>query len=191
MPVPVDGAACLAGRHRCAARQPLSRPARRSRRVGQAHQGQQHQLRGKYRKVYALLKNDSKLRSKIKQAAAAYGIDPMHIVGADRRRAHLQCRCLRPASDLLRQGGLLSQQQTDIQLRRRGHHRLRGASRIRRVRGRGRQLRTVDLPGNGVEHILSRQAGRRHELPQRPLQRHFLPAASMPARPSASASSTR
>jgi hypothetical protein len=36
----------------------------------------------KYRKVYALLKNDSKLRSKIKQAAAAYGIDPMHIVGA-------------------------------------------------------------------------------------------------------------
>ncbi|GLS30077.1 hypothetical protein GCM10007937_17850 [Mesorhizobium albiziae] len=36
----------------------------------------------KYRKVYALLKNDSKLRSKIKQAAAAYGIDPIHIVGA-------------------------------------------------------------------------------------------------------------
>ena len=36
----------------------------------------------KYRKVYALLKNDRKLRSKIKEAAAAYGIDPMHIVGA-------------------------------------------------------------------------------------------------------------
>ncbi|MCO5064183.1 MAG: DUF1402 family protein [Rhizobiaceae bacterium] len=36
----------------------------------------------KYRKVYNLLENDSRLRSKIKQAAAAYGIDPMHIVGA-------------------------------------------------------------------------------------------------------------
>ena len=36
----------------------------------------------KYRKVYALLKNDKALRSKIKAAASAYGIDPMHIVGA-------------------------------------------------------------------------------------------------------------
>lgn len=36
----------------------------------------------KYRKVYALLQNDGKLRAKIKQSAAAYGIDPMHIVGA-------------------------------------------------------------------------------------------------------------
>ncbi|MEQ1951571.1 DUF1402 family protein [Mesorhizobium yinganensis] len=36
----------------------------------------------KYRKVYGLLKNNAKLRSKIKQQAAAYGIDPMHIVGA-------------------------------------------------------------------------------------------------------------
>lgn len=36
----------------------------------------------KYRKVYALLKNDGKLRSKIREAAAAYGIDPMHLVGA-------------------------------------------------------------------------------------------------------------
>ncbi|QPC86083.1 DUF1402 family protein [Mesorhizobium sp. NBSH29] len=36
----------------------------------------------KYRKIYALIKNDGKLRSKIKQAASLYGIDPMHIVGA-------------------------------------------------------------------------------------------------------------
>jgi hypothetical protein len=36
----------------------------------------------KYRKVYNLLKNDKKLRAKINQQAAAYGIDPMHIVGA-------------------------------------------------------------------------------------------------------------
>ena len=36
----------------------------------------------KYLKVYALLKNDRKLRSKIVEEAAAYGIDPMHIVGA-------------------------------------------------------------------------------------------------------------
>lgn len=36
----------------------------------------------KYRKVYALLKNDAKLRAKIVEAANAYGIDPMHIVGA-------------------------------------------------------------------------------------------------------------
>ena len=36
----------------------------------------------KYRKVYRLLANDAKLRAKIKSQAAAYGIDPMHIVGA-------------------------------------------------------------------------------------------------------------
>ena len=36
----------------------------------------------KYRKVYALLKNDRKLRQKIVAEAGAYGIDPMHIVGA-------------------------------------------------------------------------------------------------------------
>jgi hypothetical protein len=39
-------------------------------------------FQAKYRKVYALLQNDADLRRKIKQAAAAYGIDPMHIVGA-------------------------------------------------------------------------------------------------------------
>lgn len=36
----------------------------------------------KYRKVYALLKNDADLRGKIRATAAAYGIDPIHIVGA-------------------------------------------------------------------------------------------------------------
>ncbi len=36
----------------------------------------------KYRKVYALLKNDAKLRAKISSVSAEYGIDPMHIVGA-------------------------------------------------------------------------------------------------------------
>lgn len=36
----------------------------------------------KYRKVYALLKNDRALRTKIVKTAGAYGIDPMHIVGA-------------------------------------------------------------------------------------------------------------
>lgn len=36
----------------------------------------------KYKKVYALLQNDSGLRSKIKDAARKYGIDPLHIVGA-------------------------------------------------------------------------------------------------------------
>jgi hypothetical protein len=36
----------------------------------------------KYRKVYALLQNDRDLRAKIKKQAAAYGIDPLHIVGA-------------------------------------------------------------------------------------------------------------
>jgi hypothetical protein len=39
-------------------------------------------FQAKYRKVYALLQNDAGLRAKIRQAAAAYGIDPMHIVGA-------------------------------------------------------------------------------------------------------------
>jgi hypothetical protein len=36
----------------------------------------------KYQKVYSLLANDAKLRAKIKQTSAAYGIDPMHMVGA-------------------------------------------------------------------------------------------------------------
>lgn len=36
----------------------------------------------KYRKVYALLKNDHALHKKIVEAANDYGIDPMHIVGA-------------------------------------------------------------------------------------------------------------
>jgi hypothetical protein len=39
-------------------------------------------FQAKYRKVYALLANDGKLRAKIREAAAAYGISPMHIVGA-------------------------------------------------------------------------------------------------------------
>ena len=39
-------------------------------------------FQAKYRKVYALLKNDAGLRGKIGQAAEAYGIDPVHIVGA-------------------------------------------------------------------------------------------------------------
>jgi len=36
----------------------------------------------KYRKIYALLKNDGQLRAKIRETAAAYHIDPMHMVGA-------------------------------------------------------------------------------------------------------------
>ena len=36
----------------------------------------------KYRKVYALLKNDGRLRGKIEETAAEYGIDPVHIAGA-------------------------------------------------------------------------------------------------------------
>lgn len=39
-------------------------------------------FQAKYRKVYALFRNDAKLRDKIRRAASAYGIDPMHIVGA-------------------------------------------------------------------------------------------------------------
>ncbi|MBC2883966.1 DUF1402 family protein [Ochrobactrum sp. CM-21-5] len=36
----------------------------------------------KYQKIYSLLKKDAALRSKIRSTAAAYGIDPIHIVGA-------------------------------------------------------------------------------------------------------------
>lgn len=36
----------------------------------------------KYQKVYALLKNDSDLRSKIGSVAKQYGIDPLHMAGA-------------------------------------------------------------------------------------------------------------
>jgi hypothetical protein len=36
----------------------------------------------KYRKIFALLKNDGALRAKINQVSAEYGIDAMHMVGA-------------------------------------------------------------------------------------------------------------
>lgn len=36
----------------------------------------------KYRKVYALLQKDAKLREKIRETAAAYRINPLHIAGA-------------------------------------------------------------------------------------------------------------
>ncbi|WP_105984353.1 MULTISPECIES: DUF1402 family protein [unclassified Brucella] len=36
----------------------------------------------KYQKIYNLLKKDASLRSKIRSTAAAYGIDPIHIIGA-------------------------------------------------------------------------------------------------------------
>ncbi len=39
-------------------------------------------FQAKYRKVYALLQNDPELRGKIRKVAAAYGVDPIHIVGA-------------------------------------------------------------------------------------------------------------
>jgi hypothetical protein len=38
-------------------------------------------FQAKYRKVYALFQNDAELRAKIRKAAGAYGIDPIHIVG--------------------------------------------------------------------------------------------------------------
>ncbi len=39
-------------------------------------------FQAKYRKIYALLKNDAALRAKIRQVSAAYGIEPIHVVGA-------------------------------------------------------------------------------------------------------------
>jgi hypothetical protein len=39
-------------------------------------------FQAKYRKIYRLLKSDPALRGKIKEAAAAYDIEPIHIVGA-------------------------------------------------------------------------------------------------------------
>ncbi len=39
-------------------------------------------FQGKYRKIYALLKNDAALRGKIAKVSAAYGIEPIHMVGA-------------------------------------------------------------------------------------------------------------
>jgi hypothetical protein len=42
----------------------------------------QSSYEAKYKKVYALLKNDGQLRSKIASTAKQYGIDPLHIVGA-------------------------------------------------------------------------------------------------------------
>ena len=84
------GRCCDPRRHACggcrdgrSARQSLSANSRRSPAARpRARRRCKTTYEAKYRKVYKLLKNDPKLRAKISQAAAAYGIDPMHIVGA-------------------------------------------------------------------------------------------------------------
>ncbi|MBV2142042.1 DUF1402 family protein [Falsochrobactrum sp. TDYN1] len=53
-------------------------PGASARRTGQLNTT----FEAKYRKIYNLLKADTALRSKIRSTASAYGIDPLHIVGA-------------------------------------------------------------------------------------------------------------
>ena len=146
----------------------------------------------KYRKVYALLKNDSKLRSKIKQAAAAYGIDPMHIVGAivgehtynvdayDRLQTYYV-----KAVSYLSNRSRFSYDGEDID-------RLRGAAaNLPRCDGAKRQLRSVDLPRSrvGQRSFRGKKVGGIDFPNDRFSATFFQP--SMPARLSASASSTR
>lgn len=75
-PLPVDAATLVPPGNRSAEQPPI--PGASKRRT----QATNTTFQAKYRKIYALFEKDARLRSKIKQAAAAYGIDPIHMVGA-------------------------------------------------------------------------------------------------------------
>ena len=119
----------------------------------------------KYRKVYALLQNDAELRGKIKQAAAAYGIDPMHIVGAivgehtynvdayDRLQTYYV-----KAISYLRAELSFAYDGEDIDdfVQR---------PEFAACAGESRQLRSVGLPRAGVEPVLPRQERGRQSFP--------------------------
>ena len=88
--------------------QPFPGAATRSRRFGLAHRGAQDDLRGKVpqglqaaRERQEVALEDPRGSRRLRHRPHAHG-------RGDRRRTHLQCRCLRPAADLLREGDLLS-----------------------------------------------------------------------------------
>ena len=70
----------------------------------------------KYRKVYALLKNDPELAREDQGGGGGLQYRSSAHRRSDRRRAHLQCRCLRPAPDLLCESGILPRQPTFVRL---------------------------------------------------------------------------
>ena len=152
--------------------QPPSRAARPS-----ARRPARPPIEAKYRKVYELLKNDSKLRSKIREAAAAYGIDPMHIVGAivgehtynvdayDR----LQTYYVKAVSYLGNQLRFSYDGEDVDRLRRSGRN-------FPACTSAKRQLRSVDLPRSASGTVDFRGKTWTARLSERPLQRDLLPA---------------
>ena len=72
------------------------------------------------RRSTPLFKNDPRLVAKIKKAAAAYGIDPIHIIGAIVGEHTYNIDTYRHAADLLRQGAAIRRQHlADLRLPRR------------------------------------------------------------------------
>ena len=65
----------------------------------------------KYRHVVEVLAKDQRLMANIKKAAKIYDVDPVNIIGAHRRRTHLQHERLRFAAGLLREGPAIHEQQ--------------------------------------------------------------------------------
>ena len=134
---------------------PSSRPFRAAR--PSARKALKTTYEAKYRKVYKLLKNDKKLRSKIREAAGAYGIDPMHIVGAIVGEHTYNV----DAYDRLQTYYVKAVSYLDSAIafsydgeRHRRFHPAAGICRLQRRQG---QLRSVDLPRSRVGHELPRQ----------------------------------
>ena len=133
------------------------------------------------------LKNDGALRGKIVEAASAYGIDPMHIVGAivgehtynvdayDRLQTYYVKAVAYLKSDLS-----FTYEGEDVA----DFVRAAAILRMRRVR----QLRALDLPRARLEPLLPRQDGRRHVPFPTTASAPSSSSPITPARPSGSAS---
>ena len=131
----------------------------------------------KYKKVYALFKNDPRLVAKIKKAAAAYGIDPIHIIGAIVGEHTFNI----DTYDTLQTYYVKALQYVDnTSLTFSFHGQTRAAAlrhaAIRQVRDDRRRLRAMGLPADGLERLVLGQDGQRQALPAGPAAPRLLPA---------------
>ncbi len=135
----------------------------------------------KYDKVRDLLANDGQLMGKIKATAAKYGINPIHMVGAivgehtynvdayDRLQSYYvkaasYTGSFRFAYDGENVADFVARPEFAKCADKKGSYRQEGL------------LRAVDLPRKRLEPLVQGRDGRRHVLPQQPLQRGVLPA---------------
>ena len=127
------------------------------------------------RRSTPLFKNDPRLVAKIKKAAAAYGIDPIHIIGAIVGEHTYNIDTYRHAPDLLRQGAAIRRQHlADLLLPRPD-----GAAALRACRNSpsARRSRTTTSCGTAAQTVWNAsvlgQDGRRQALPDDRLHRVF------------------